>query len=917
MYKITSKKSNKLYILGIIFSLLYLPIKAQDSLKLVSPEDYDKWENLSNYAISNDGNWIKYQINTNNRDKTTFLYNTITKNTRKFINTSSSMFSDTESNKWFSYSHVPTGKEAKRLEKEKKKKKKLNKTTLINLHTNDSILLEDFVNFKFSNSGKFLAIKSEKDKIQTLILKNLSTQKDVVFGNVKDFQWHPETEILAINITTTDKKGNSIQLYNAINKTLNVIDQQEVEYSNLMWFEKNNNLFVRRKLENKDYEEHSFELMIWKDLETKKSSLKIFSQNNFENFPTETRILSDRISISDNGNHIFFKTFSWNKKKVLDDVKERDSTLKDINKIESPDLEIWNSKDVVIIPAQKRSRMKDIESPRNAVWHVNKNTFVQLSDSLVEAVKIQQNNQVMVGLDGTPYDFDAMFGRPAFDAYTVNAITGSKTKVLKNISKTWDVSPNNRFFVYLKDNHLHLFDINSKNTKNLTEKVNANFINFEDDHPLPQKAAYGFAGWSKDSKSFFIYSEFDLWQVFIANANIRRITNGKEENIVYRLLVLDQDQQFIDTKKAVYFSLFGKYTKKTGFASGIIGKDIKTLLFEDASFSRLTKAKDANKMIFVKQSFEQSPNIFVTNGSFTNTLQISSTNSFQKNYAWGKAELISYKNALGKEAQGVLYYPANYIEGNKYPMITYIYEKLSRGLHRYKIPSKTDYYNTTVWTQNGYFVLNPDIDFIAGNPGVSSTKTLENAVEAVVNLGDVDPVRVGLIGHSWGGYQAGYVPTQTNIFAASVAGAGLTDLISMNLAITPAFGGRPENDHFEVGQERMDTAPWVSPENYIKNSSVMQIEKLNTPILFEVGDNDQNVNWAQGIEYYNAARRANKPFVLLVYAKEGHGLRADKNRMDYQQRILKWFGHYLKGEEAEDWIIKGIPYAEQQRRLKN
>lgn len=97
----------------------------------------------------------------------------------------------------------------------------------------------------------------------------------------------------------------------------------------------------------------------------------------------------------------------------------------------------------------------------------------------------------------------------------------------------------------------------------------------------------------------------------------------------------------------------------------------------------------------------------------------------------------------------------------------------------------------------------------------------------------------------------------------------------------------------------------------------MQIEKLNTPILFEVGDNDQNVNWAQGIEYYNAARRANKPFVLLVYAKEGHGLRADKNRMDYQQRILKWFGHYLKGEEAEDWIIKGIPYAEQQRRLKN
>ena len=103
----------------------------------------------------------------------------------------------------------------------------------------------------------------------------------------------------------------------------------------------------------------------------------------------------------------------------------------------------------------------------------------------------------------------------------------------------------------------------------------------------------------------------------------------------------------------------------------------------------------------------------------------------------------------------------------------------------------------------------------------------------------------------------------------------------------------------------------------MRNSSVMNVHKLNTPILFEVGDNDTNVDWRQGIEYYNAARRANKPFVLLVYAKEGHGLRNKKNTTDYQQRILKWFGHFLKGEPAEDWIHNGIPYAEQQRRLKN
>jgi hypothetical protein len=56
---------------------------------------------------------------------------------------------------------------------------------------------------------------------------------------------------------------------------------------------------------------------------------------------------------------------------------------------------------------------------------------------------------------------------------------------------------------------------------------------------------------------------------------------------------------------------------------------------------------------------------------------------------------------------------------------------------------------------------------------------------------------------------------------------------------------------------------------------------------------------------------------LLVYAKEGHGLREDKNRIDYQRRILEWFAHYLKGEPTKEWIEKGIPYQEQQRQLKN
>ena len=71
------------------------------------------------------------------------------------------------------------------------------------------------------------------------------------------------------------------------------------------------------------------------------------------------------------------------------------------------------------------------------------------------------------------------------------------------------------------------------------------------------------------------------------------------------------------------------------------------------------------------------------------------------------------------------------------------------------------------------------------------------------------------------------------------------------------------------------------------------------------------------MKMYNAVRRAGKQMVLLVYANEGHGLRQDKNRYDYQNRILQWFGHYLKGEKSADWIDQGIPYTDQQKLLKN
>ncbi len=122
-----------------------------------------------------------------------------------------------------------------------------------------------------------------------------------------------------------------------------------------------------------------------------------------------------------------------------------------------------------------------------------------------------------------------------------------------------------------------------------------------------------------------------------------------------------------------------------------------------------------------------------------------------------------------------------------------------------------------------------------------------------------------------------------------------------------------ETGHFEVGQERMEVPYWEDLDAYVRNSAVYNIETLDTPLLVEVADADRNVDWRQGIEYFNVARRAGKPLVLVAYHDEGHGLRKKPNQIDYHRRILQWFGHHLKGEEAPDWIRAPVPYLDQRK----
>jgi dipeptidyl aminopeptidase/acylaminoacyl peptidase len=271
------------------------------------------------------------------------------------------------------------------------------------------------------------------------------------------------------------------------------------------------------------------------------------------------------------------------------------------------------------------------------------------------------------------------------------------------------------------------------------------------------------------------------------------------------------------------------------------------------------------------------------------------------------------KNGLDRKLQAALYLPANYEKGKRYPTLVYYYEKMSSQLNRYAPPTSNGF-NKSVYTSNGYAVLIPDITYKINDPGMSAVWCVLPALDAAVATGVVDRSKVGLQGHSWGGYQTAFLVTQAD-FAAAVAGAPLTNMISMYSSIY-FNSGSANQPIFETSQGRFKGGYWDNLEAYQRNSPVYYAQNVHTPLMILHNDKDGAVVWNQGIEYYNTLRRLKKPVIMLEYVGENHGLAKPANQKDYTVRMKEFFDHYLMGKAAPKWMIEGIPYLKLKETLK-
>ena len=175
----------------------------------------------------------------------------------------------------------------------------------------------------------------------------------------------------------------------------------------------------------------------------------------------------------------------------------------------------------------------------------------------------------------------------------------------------------------------------------------------------------------------------------------------------------------------------------------------------------------------------------------------------------------------------------------------------------------------------------------------------------MLSKGDVNPKRVGLIGHSFGGFETTYIITKSNLFATAVAGAAQTDYLSGYFTVSENYK-RAEFWRYEYFTNRMVKPLFADFEGYLYNSSVYKAPDITTPLLLWTGEKDKHVAATQSMELYLAMRRLGKNVTMLRYPNEDHSLENPDKQVDLAQKIREWFDHYLKGTTQKEWMEKGL-----------
>jgi dipeptidyl aminopeptidase/acylaminoacyl peptidase len=756
-----------------------------------------------------------------------------------------------------------------------------------------------------------------------LILRNTATGAERTFSDVLDYTLSKDAKTLVYTVSSKNEETNGVYVAATGNDTAPVsLLAGKGKYQKLTWDEDQTELAFISDRDDQESKQARFKVYLWErggGAAVKESSNRNHAAN------AAPLVANEIVSSSSPG---FRKDFVVSDKATLsfsldggrlflgaspppDPEKSADEEVPADEKVL---VDLWHWKDDYIQPIQKVRAEQDRSRSYRAVYVVKDKKFVQLADEKMDSVNLSNDGRFGIGRDDRAYRVTNDYDPGMNDLYLVNTADGTRKQIGQKQRFGASLSPNARYAVYFDGRDWNSYSVADGRTVNLTKSLGVNFFNEEDDTPdLPN--SYGVAGWTKDDRDVLIYDRFDIWQVSPDGSGAKNLTDGvgRRDHVAFRYVRLDPKERSIDPAKSLLLHAENEDTRDSGFYRDRIGGGLpEKLLMGAKDYNNPTKARDADVLMFTASRFDEFPDVWVTDANFKNPQKVSSGDAQRAAFNWGTGELVAFKNTDGVPLKGLLLKPDNFDPRKKYPMIVYIYERLSQGLHAFRNPGPGTSINPTYYVSNGYLIFMPDIVYTTGYPGPSALKCVLPGIQAVVDKGFVDEKNIGIQGHSWGGYQIAYMVTQTNRFKAAEAGAAVVNMTSAYSGIRWG-SGLPRQFQYEHQQSRIGGSLWEYPMRFLENSPLFHVDKVQTPLLLINNDEDDAVPWYQGIEFYLALRRLNKEAYMFSYNGEKHGLRRRINQKDYTRRLQEFFDHFLKGTPAPEWMEKGIPYLQKEK----
>lgn len=470
-------------------------------------------------------------------------------------------------------------------------------------------------------------------------------------------------------------------------------------------------------------------------------------------------------------------------------------------------------------------------------------------------------------------------------------------------------SKKERYVLFFKNKDWYYYDVISQQTTNITASIAANFYQFDRLNKIANPIDTPW--FSADYRYIYLTSQNDIWRYALEDKKLQRITQYDDKKISFRIketLVGGGVQRMKWNYNPVLlhdYVLLHMLNNETELHEGVaIWKNNQLSVITPPVMQLIDQfQKSAKAVSYQIQNANSPPALMVYTFSDRLAKNVHKVASESLNHTFPRTEIREWTNYKGERTYVTVILPPTYSPEKKYPTIVRIYENEAKRFKHFEYPTyhNATGFNRTLMAQKGYIVVLPRITYEINKVGPSALKAVEETMQKVQSWYAVDPENIGLIGHSFGGYETNYILTKSALFKTAISGSSITDIIADYFTVHKMY--KNSNISRYTDQQFRFSGDFFSlKKEYLENNPILFADNINTPVLLWSGKADEHVEWRQSVEMFMALTSLKKEVRLLLVPNEKHVLTDKRNQTIVTEHLLQWFNFYLKDSTKPAWF---------------